>query len=117
MEVGEVTKKVRGGTQSGGNVLHGGDTGGNPIWIGDFSPIGGNREDGGVDTHQVYETNHGEPGAEEGKRDVGYSQGGSSLGSGGDPDRNDLHRKKTGDGGTVGGAAADNRGMRKVNGL
>ena len=48
-EVGEVSKKGRGGPQSGYNVLQGGDTGGKPIWLRDLSHIGSNSEDGGGD--------------------------------------------------------------------
>ena len=41
----------------------------------------------------------------------------NSAGSGGNPVRNDLHQNKTGGGGTVGGAAANFRGMHKGDGL
>ena len=43
----------------------------------------------------------------EGGQDVGYSQGQISAGSGGTPGGNELHRKKIGDGGTLGVAAAN----------
>ena len=46
-------------------------------------------------------------GAAELRQDVRDSQCISSAKSGGHPVENFLHRKKTGDGGTVGGAAAD----------
>ena len=105
--VGEVTKKGRGGTQSGGNVIQGGETGGTPIWIIDLVNIGGDVEDGGGDSHQVSETNHGEEGVSEGRQYVGDSQSRSSVVSSGNPVGNVLHRKKTGNGGTVGGAAAN----------
>ena len=78
-DVGEVSKKVIGGPQSGGNVPHGGDTGGTPIWLVDLGPIGGNGEDSGGYSHQVTETNHGEAVTAEGVWDVGYPQGGSSA--------------------------------------
>ena len=70
-------------------------------------PIDGDVEDGGGDVHRVSETNHGEAGVAEVRREVGYYQGGSSVESGGNPVGNDLHRKKTGDGGTVGGTVAN----------
>ena len=70
-----------------------------------MGPIGGNLEDGVGDTHRVSETNHREAAMSEGGRDVGYSKGGGSAGSGGNPLVNDLHWKKTGGNGTVGGAA------------
>ena len=72
-----------------------------------MGPIGGDVEDGGWDAHRVSETNHGEAGAAEVRRDVGYYQGGSSAESGGNPVVNDLHRKKTGYGGTVSGTVAN----------
>ena len=49
----------------------------------------------------------------EGIHDVGDSQGGSSMESGGNPVRNDIDQKKTGYGGTVGGTAANFRGVHK----
>ena len=76
-----------------------------------------NGEDGGGDTHQVSETNHRETGAEEGRRGVGDSKGRSSAGSNGNPLGNDLHRYKTGAGGTVGVAADNFRGICKGDGL
>ena len=106
-EVGEVAKKGRGGLKSGRNDLKGGDTGGTTIWLGVLGTFAGNGEDGGGDTHCVYEKNHGEAGLAEVRWDVGDYQGRSSTVSGGIPVGNDLHRKKTGDGGTVGGTAAD----------
>ena len=71
-EVGEVPKKVMGGSQSGGNVPQGGDTGGTTILIVDLGPIGGYGEESGGYAHKVSEKNHGEAGAAEGGRDVGY---------------------------------------------
>ena len=42
-EIGEDAKKGRGGPQSGGKFLQGGDTDRAPIWIGDLGIITGNR--------------------------------------------------------------------------
>ena len=69
--------------------------------------FGGYGEEGGEDTHPVSEADHREAGVVGGRQDVGDSQGGSSAGSGGNLVINDLHRKKMGDNGTVGGAAAN----------
>ena len=49
----------------------------------------------------------------EGRRGVGSYQGGRSVGSERKTFGNDLHRKNTGDSVTVGGAAANIRGMHK----
>ena len=54
-----------------------------------------------------------EEGTEEGIRDVGDYLGGRITVRSGNPVGNDLHRKKTGDSGTVVGAAADFRGFQK----
>ena len=105
-EVGGVANKGRGGPQSGGNILQGGNTGGTPIWPEYLVTVGGNGEDGVWDSHWVSETNHGEAGTAEVIWYVGYSQGGNSAGSGGNPVGNDLHWNNTGGSGTVGGAAA-----------
>ena len=43
----------------------------------------------------------------EGRQDVVYSQDGISEGIDRNPDENELHHKKAGDGVTLGGAAAD----------
>ena len=48
---------------------------------------------------------------------MGDSQDISSAGSGGDSVGNELCRETTGDGGTVGGAAADFRGVSKGEGI
>ena len=75
---GGVAKKGRGGTQSGGNVLHVSNTGGTNLWIRDLGTLCGNGEDGGLDTHRVSDSDHKEVGAVEVRRDMGDSQGGSS---------------------------------------
>ena len=62
-EIGEDANKVRRGIHSGGNVLQGGGTGGDPISLGDLGPVGGNGKNSGMDTHPVYEKNHGKTGA------------------------------------------------------
>ena len=111
-EIGEDVTKRRGGLQSGGNVLQGGGTGGALIRLRVLGPVGGNRENDGRDTHRVSVKNHGEAGAVEGGQDVVYTIGRGSAGSG-----NNLHQAKTGDGGTVGGTAADIRGLRNGDGL
>ena len=61
----------------------------------------------------VSEADNMEAGAEEDRQDVGNSQGVSSLGSGGKLFGNYLHHNNTGDGGTVGGVAADFLGLRQ----
>ena len=48
---------------------------------------------------------------------MGYSKGGVSAGSHGNPVRNELHQKKIGYGGTEGGAADNIKGMRNVDGI
>ena len=58
-DVREVSNTVRGGSQSGGNVLQGGDTGGNPLWILYLVTFIVDGEDHGGDTHEVSEANHG----------------------------------------------------------
>ena len=106
-DVEEVTKKGRGGSKSGVNVLQGGDTGGNPLWIGYLGTFGGDVQDGGGDTHGVYEVDHREAGAAEYRREMGEPQGGTITVSGGKSVGDDLHRNKTRDSGTVGDAAAN----------
>ena len=66
-EVGEVDKKIKGGTQSGGNDIQGGDTGGTPLWLGYLGTFRGDRDDGGGDTHGVSEEDHGEAVTVEGR--------------------------------------------------
>ena len=97
--------------------MQGGDIGGNPILIGDLGPIGDNGEDVRGDAPRISEKNNGEAVAAKGRRDMGYSQGGISLGSGGNPVGNDLHQKTSGDGGTVCGTEANIRGMHKGDGI
>ena len=106
-EVREVANMGRGGTQIGGNILLGVDTGGNTLWLGDLGTIGGDGEDGGGDAHQVSEKIHREAGAEEGIQDVDDYQDGISVIIVSKPFRNDLHRKNIGDIGTVGGFASN----------
>ena len=53
-EVGEFDRKGRGRPKSGGNVLQGGDTGGNPLWIIDLGTFGGNGEDSEGATHRGF---------------------------------------------------------------
>ena len=107
MGVGEDTKKVRGKPQSGGNILQGGHTGGTHLWLGDLVNFSGDGGDYGGDTHRVYEADHEEGGAAEGRRDVGEYQGGSSSGSCRNLFENDLHPNKAGYSVIVSGAAAD----------
>ena len=78
-----------------------------------MGPIDGNGEGGGGNTHQFYETNNVEAGASEGRREVSLSKGGGSVRSGRDPVVNDLHWKKIGDSGSVGGTEAKIRGIYK----
>ena len=59
----------------------------------------------GGNIDECSEANQGELGAEEGRQDVGDSQGGSTAVSGSKSVGDDLHRETTGDSGTVGGAA------------
>ena len=79
--------------------------------------VGGNGENGRIETHRIYETNNGKLGASEGGKDVRYTKGGGSEGSGVNPVENNLHQTKTRDGGTVGGAVSNIRGMHKVDGI
>ena len=106
-EIGEDSKKLSGGTQCGGNVLQGGDTGGTTIWLRYLGNIGGNGEDFGGGGNGVSNTNHGESSTVEDRRDMGYYQVVSSSGSGGNPGVNDLHCKKNGYSCTVGGAVTN----------
>ena len=57
------------------------------------------------------------PDGTEFRQDMGDYQGLSSVVSSRKPVENDLHWKKTGDIGTVGGSAAGFRGVRKVDSL
>ena len=82
-EIGEDSKKVRGGPQSGGNFIQGGDTGGATIWLRDLGPIGCNVYNCERDTHWVSKKNHGKAGAAEVGRGVVYSRGRRSSISGG----------------------------------
>ena len=101
----------------GRNVLQGGGTDGALIWIGVLGFVGGNVENGGRDKHRISDTNHRKAGTLEGRRDVGYNEGGGSEGSGRNPVVNNLHHTKTGDSGTVCGAAANIWGIHKGYGL
>ena len=78
-----------------------------------MGPINGNGEESGGNTHQFSETNNGEAGASEGRREVSLSKGGGSVRSGRNPVVNDLHWKKIGDSGSVGGTAAEIRSIYK----
>ena len=69
--------------------------------------IGDNGEDFGGGGNGVSDKNHGEASTVEYRQDMGYYQGVSSAGSGGNPGVNDLHYKKTGYSGTVGGAVTN----------
>ena len=89
-EVGEVSKKGKVIPQSEGNVIQGGDTGSNPLWLRDLGTFDGDGEDSGGDTHRVSEEVYGEAGAAECRRDVGNFQDRSSKGSGRKPVGNDL---------------------------
>ena len=106
-EVGEAIKKVRDGSQSGGNFLQEGATDGTSFWIRDLVKFGSDGEEGASHTKGFSKADHGEAGAEEVRSDVGDSQGRISAGSGGNSVIKNLYRETTGDGGTVGGAAAD----------
>ena len=105
--IGLDTTKRRVGLQSGRTIIQVGGAGVSPIRIGVLGPVGLIRENGGRDTHQVSETNHGEVGALDCGWDVYYTSGGRSAGSGGKSVRNNLHQRKPGGGDTVGGAAAN----------
>ena len=74
-EVVEAVKKEGGGSQGGGNVIQGCDTGGTYFWLGDLDTFGNYGEEGGNRTHWFYEADHGEAGAAEGIKEVGDSQG------------------------------------------
>ena len=67
--------------------------------------VRGNVEEGGSNTHRVSETNHGEAGVAEGRQNVVYNGGRGSEGICGNSVGNNLHRMKTGCGGTVSGTA------------
>ena len=82
-----------------------------------MGPISNNGDYGISDTHHISETDHGEAGAVEVGWGVGYSKGGGSVGSGGNPVVNNLNCNKAGYGGTVGGAASDVLGILKGDGL
>ena len=105
VEVGEASKKGRYGYQVGGNVLQGGVTGGTNFWIRDLGTFGSNVEEVGGRTYGFSEADNGKAGAVEGRREVGESQGGRSVGSGRNSVGNDLHRETTGYCVTVSGAA------------
>ena len=81
------------------------DIGGALIQIVFLGPVNGNGENSGRDTQWVSETNPGEAGAVEGRREVVYTGGGGSAGISWISLGHTLHRTKTGNGGTVGGAA------------
>ena len=80
--------------------------GSTPLWLGDLSNFGGDGEEYGADTQLAYEADHEEVGAAEGRRDVGDTKDGSSVGSSRNAVVNDLHWKNTRDSGTLDGAVA-----------
>ena len=67
-------------------------------------------------THRVYETNHEEMGAAESGQDMVYTRNGRIVGGVRNLVRNNLHHNNTVDGDTVGGAAANIRGIYKLGG-
>ena len=69
------------------------------------------------DIYGVSDPYHREEGAAEGRWDVVDSQGRISVGGGKNPVGDDLHWKKTGDDGTVGGATSYFSGVYKGEGL
>ena len=77
----------------------------------------GNGYNGGRGSHRVSGTNHGRAGAAEVRQYVIYNKVRGILVIGGNSVGNDLHWTKTGDGGTVCGAAADIWCMRKGDGV
>ena len=113
-EIGKDAKKVRGGIQSGGNFPQSGGTGGAIICIRVFGPVSSNVYNDVRDTHRISETSYGKAGSVKGGQDVGYTKGGGSEVISGNLFGNNLHRSKTGGGGTLGGAAADIQCMHKV---
>ena len=58
--------------------------------------FGGNGSEGRNNTHMFSATDHGEMSAAASRQDMGYDQGGSSAGSGGNAVGDDLHREMTG---------------------
>ena len=79
---GDATKE-KSGLQSGGNVLHGGSTGGALIQTGVLGHIDVNGDKGGRDIRHVSKKNDGEAIAMEGGRDMVYTgRGGSTVISG-----------------------------------
>ena len=105
--------KVRIGRPSGVNGLQGGGKDSALIRIGVLVPIDGNIDNGGRETHLISEKNHREVGAPESGLDVVYTSSGVIVGSDRNSVGNILHWKNTGEGGTVGGAAAGSRGICK----
>ena len=79
-EVGKTVKMVREGPQGVGNVLQGGGTSGTNFWLVDFGNYGSNGDIGHI--HGFSETNQGEARATNIRRDMGDSQGRSSMVSG-----------------------------------
>ena len=116
-EMGGDATKGRGIIQSGGSILQGGSTGKYLIWIGVLDHVNNNGENGGRYTHRVSETNNREARMAEGGQDMVYTRGRGSEGIGGNSVSNNLHLKKTGDGGIVGGILENIRSLHKGNGL
>ena len=94
------------------NVLQGGYTVSTSVWLRYLVPIRVDGDNSGGDANRFSKTNHEEAGVIEGGRDMDYFQGGSSAGSSGNPVGNDLHWNNIGEDVTVGGAAANIRGLR-----
>ena len=89
-----------------GNVLQGGDPGGDTVWIEVIDPIGINVEDSGRDAHRVPAADHGEVGAEKPIWDFGYTDRRWSVGGSGDAVGVHIHRPHTKDGIPEGGEAS-----------
>ena len=97
-EIGKYATKVRGGHQSGGDVLYGGGTGGDLIWIGVLGPANFNRVNSGRDTHRIPVINNGEAITVEDARYMVYNggRGSEERGGGAQLDMNYIgHRQGT----------------------
>ena len=105
-ETGDTALTGRGRTQGVGNVLHGGGAGNPNVRVGDVGPFGGNRKEGGRDTHWVPSEYHEEVSAAGRIRDVGDARGGRSTVGIRNAVGDDLHRDTAGKRGTVGGATS-----------
>ena len=83
----------------------GSGTDSNNFWHGDLGTFGSDGEERRGHTNWFYEADNGEAVAEEGRKEVGDSQGISSSGSGGNSVVDELHMETIWDGDIVIGAA------------